>query len=365
MFRKQIKREIKYILAFIVVLILIGVIIERSVDRYMIKTENQVAYKQTIITSENIPIGTQKNISDRYIRIPKWKTKINEINLEDDYMNRSIVITMKGITNQLITNQSIERYSGSNIYTGNPTSNLDDPIKNISIVRQNQDNQYDTVITVSLDKVYAYRIIEDESYVYIDLKSPKEVHERILVIDAGHGGNDSGTYSEGKKYYEKDLNLAIVLKLKDLLDKEDIKVYYTRLEDKKVYLRPRVNLANEVEADLFLSIHCNGSTSSVPNGISVLYDEKSQKQGFNSAIFADICMNEMVKGMNIQNRGLKKGNQIYIIGHSNVPVALIELGFMSNKSDMKMLKSDQNQKEIAAALYKGIMSSFGQLEGAE
>ena len=66
------------------------------------------------------------------------------------------------------------------------------------------------------------------------------MYDRILVIDAGHGGLDSGAVSKDGRIYEKNLNLGIILALKELLDKENIKVYYTRIQDNKVYLRPRV-----------------------------------------------------------------------------------------------------------------------------
>ena len=361
--KEETSKKILYVLCMLIICILVCVILVRSVE-YIVLNESayKQAYKETVITSENIPIIKKNDESARYIRIPKSKDKASEINLEDDYMNSSIIVTLVGLKEQSITNEMIERYSNEILTKGPANSSEDDLVKNIEVTYKSNGNLYDASVTLSFDKIYAYSIYEKDEYIYIDLEAPKDAYDRILVLDAGHGGNDSGTYSTNQEYYEKNINLAIVLKLKELLDKEDIKVYYTRLEDEKVYLRPRVNLANTLEADLFVSVHCNGSTSQTANGSTVLYDELSSKEGFNSSALASNCLEQLVSKIKTVNRNIKKGNDIYIVGHSKVPVALIEVGFMSNSSDMAILKKQKQQQKIAEGIFNGIMLSFEQLE---
>lgn len=110
---------------------------------------------------------------------------------------------------------------------------------------------YDVVL--ELNHVYVHILYEDDNFYYIDLRRPNEVYDKIIVLDAGHGGKDPGALSKDELTYEKEINLAILTKLKELLDKDNIKVYYTKLTDETLFLRPRVTLANEVDCDFLLA----------------------------------------------------------------------------------------------------------------
>jgi N-acetylmuramoyl-L-alanine amidase len=256
------------------------------------------------------------------------------------------------------------------IISANDITNLEkdmdaiDPVKEFNIHYDvvNSSEKYTATIYISLDNIYTHIIYQDAENIYIDLRRPKEVYEKIVVIDAGHGGKDSGTYSRDELNYEKDINLSILLKLKEILDKESFKVYYTRTTDKTIFLNPRVNFANDVEADLFLSIHCNASESPEPYGSEVLYNELDNSEEFNSKRLAEICFEEIKALTKRVNRGLVYGNEMVIIGKANMPVALAEIGFMSNQQDLDFLLQESNQKDIAEALHKTILRSFEESE---
>jgi N-acetylmuramoyl-L-alanine amidase len=241
---------------------------------------------------------------------------------------------------------------------------ISDPVKgfNIEYTKDDSLNLYTATINIALDNIYAPILYQDEDNIYIDLSRPKDVYKKIIVIDAGHGGTDCGTFSKGELYYEKDINLSILSYLKEILDQKDIKVYYTRTTDKTVYLNPRVNLANDLEADFFLSIHCNSNESSVPDGSEVLYNELVQTGGFQSKQLAQICMEEILKVTQKVNRGLVNGSEMVIIKKANMPVALTEVGFMSNQGDLDFLLQDENRKKIAGALYNVIVRAYEELE---
>ena len=217
------------------------------------------------------------------------------------------------------------------------------------------------------------------SYVFFDFKDIRDYFDKVVVIDAGHGGNDNGCMADG--VYEKDLTLEIVKKFKQLTDQNavtEVKEYgntltsmqiagvgkvgffYTRLSDKKVYLRPRREMAEKLGADLFLSVHINSTSSgreSSINGGQVLY-KASDKTG-ESKKFADIVMNQMAEKLGCRKRGAIAGDNIYIVRTAKMPVALAEIGFITNKTEREKLLSDDYQEKTAQALLDAITEYLG------
>lgn len=303
----------------------------------------------------NVETGMIVNqLAEPYLIIEKPESKSYEISLEDLYMERSLRLSIHGLEDK--------SFARGNLSAGNEENTS---IKKVNLVYAYvpESFSYTAVYEVVFDNLYAYQLYEDEEAIYVELWEPSQLYDRILVVDAGHGGNDIGTYSSDMKYYEKDINLSIVKQLKKLLDKEEIKVYYTRLSDEKVYLNPRINLANELKTALLISIHCNSSDSFAAKGCEVLYGTKNQnKLEFDSRTLAELCLNSMTEDGNLANRGLVKNNEIYIIGKSKVPVALIEAGFMSNESDLEFITKKENQEKIAEYIYQAVMKAFSQLE---
>lgn len=250
--------------------------------------------------------------------------------------------------------------------TPTPISELEDAVTNLAVKYTTlADGTIEVELTMDLIKTYAYILDEDENYFFISFVNPHDVYDRIVVLDAGHGGNDSGTCSSDSKYLEKTMNLDMMLKLNEYLgENEDIKVYMTRTTDRKLTLNQRVNLANDVEADLFLSIHCNANLSKSINGTEVLYNDKQNDwNGFNSKKFAMICQEELVRAIGLENRGIVARSQdVHIIGESKVPVALVEVAFMSNKNDMNFLKEEDNRTNAAKGLYQAILRALDMKE---
>ncbi len=297
---------------------------------------------------------TVNQISDKYIKIKKEKDGQADILVQDLYMQRMVRITFENLEEKIYTKQSVS------------FSNLIVEPENIVLnyIYDPQTFLYSAVFDINLDGLYTYKTYESDQSVYIELLNPKEVYEKIIVVDAGHGGNDIGTYAKDMEYYEKDINLSVVLYLKKLLDtQENYKVYYTRLTDEKVYLNPRLNLANDLDADLFLSVHCNGSEYQSASGIEVLYGSVDVESGkFSSKRFAEIALENLSNTIGSKNRGLLKDDGIYIIGNSHTPIALVELGFMSNTQDMKFLAVKKNRKLIAKSLYQTILDACEEMK---
>lgn len=221
------------------------------------------------------------------------------------------------------------------------------------------------VIEITMDRVFEFDTKYDEEYYYIEFIEPKELYDYVLVIDAGHGGQDGGAENSG--ILEKDIDLAIVLALKEMFDaaEENIKVYYTRTDDSNPSYVDRVGLANKSEADLFISVHNNSyKDSSAVRGSAVMYSESFEGK-FTSRRLAEICMEELIAALNSEDRGILEGDSIYIIKNSQVPVALIEVGFMTNWKELALLNSKEYQKKAAEAIYQAVFRALEETSETE
>lgn len=329
-------------------------------------------------------------LGDNFLVVKKPKGKDISLKLKDLYVKHSIQLNLTGIeatmtSDMIIRVRGDELFYGDPVYTEIKTLEIDEEERTseeiitkdygkdlshgITIIDNKvakNDNRIAEQLLIELDTVYAYIIYEDNNCYYIDLRKPSEVYDKILVIDAGHGGKDAGALSKGDKYYEKNINLSIVQELKKLLDKEDIKVYYTRTSDETVFLRPRVTLANAVDCDYFISIHCNANEESSPNGTEVLFYDNKFK-GIKNRSLAALFSDELAKAIPLYKRGIvqKYTEDIFIMDKSVVPTILIEVGYLTNNKDMNYLSSEDNKKAVAQGIYNGILKAYEELPVTE
>lgn len=222
-------------------------------------------------------------------------------------------------------------------------------------------------VALTMDKIVEADYSFDEDYLYLDFFSPRELYDRIVVVDAGHGGGAPGAVSG--THYEKNITLAIVQQIKALFDEADdmdIGVYYTRLDDTNPSLADRVNLANDLHADLFLSVHINSLKGNTGvEGVEVMYNELAPDTAFDTKDFAQICLDEEVAALGAKKRNLINGNKIYIIRNSTAPAALVEVGFMNNPNELAKLSDPGYQKRAAQGLYQAILKSIKHLDKAD
>ena len=216
------------------------------------------------------------------------------------------------------------------------------------------------LIEITMDQVYELDMDYDENYYYFDFLTPHEVYDKVVVVDAGHGGRAPGATKQGIN--EKDIDLGIVLQLKEIFDNSDenIGVYYTRTDDSNPTFDQRVQLANKSQADLFISIHNNSTKSgrmSSTHGTQVMYSESDTKE-LGSKAFAQICLDHVTEALESRDKGLVEGDEIYIIRTSEVPVALIEVGFMTNQEELNLLNSTDYQKKAAEGVYDAVLDAF-------
>ena len=220
----------------------------------------------------------------------------------------------------------------------------------------------------------------------------------VVVLDAGHGGHDSG--NRGNGYYEKNIALSIALKIGKTLEKrKDFKIIYTRKKDVFVDLIQRANIANKADADLFVSIHCDAFTSSKAFGAgtfvlglhenernfkvaqkenSVIFLEEDYEKnydGFNpndpESVISLILMQQtylnqsinlaitiqksFVENLNRKDRTVKQAGFI-VLKYTYMPSVLVETGFLTNRSEGAYLNSSVGQVKMASAIAKAIIN---------
>ena len=177
-----------------------------------------------------------------------------------------------------------------------------------------------------------------------------------IVIDAGHGGSDSGATGNGMA--EKNLTLAIVLAAKRSFDKDSrFQVSYTRTSDTYPSLSQRAKLANNKNADMFLCVHINSASASA-HGTETLWSKSrnsaTQKKGLTSKTLAKAMQSAAVAATGFTNRGLVDRPNLYVLKHTNMPACLIEYGFISNRKESARMKA--NTSAYGKALYKAVVN---------
>ena len=221
---------------------------------------------------------------------------------------------------------------------------------------------------------------------------------RTVVIDAGHGGNDPGAISTDGKLQEKAVVLDIALTLGKMIKDEypDVKVIYTRDKDVFIPLNNRADIANKNHADLFISLHCNSvpknktapsgcetyvmgmsksesnmEVSKRENSVILMEDDYSTTyQGYDpdnpesfiffnlmqnayfeqSLLMAELCQKHLGKGPISTNRGIKQG-ALLVLWRTTMPSVLVELGFITNKSDRSTLATKEKRTQLAGRVF--------------
>ena len=184
----------------------------------------------------------------------------------------------------------------------------------------------------------------------------KATDKGLIVLDAGHGGEDFGTHSVGQPIYqEKYLNLATTQLVKNFLTQFGYKVILTRSDDTFISLDQRALFANEQNPKLFVSIHYNSAPSADAEGIEVFYykeDEDKTRVNQSKALAAAI-LKRTLDNTKAKSRGVKHGNYA-VIRQTNMPAVLIEGGFLTNKDEMEKIKDGAYMKSLALGIAQGI-----------
>ncbi len=200
-------------------------------------------------------------------------------------------------------------------------------------------------------------------------KSKKEENENgkkfVVVLDAGHGGKDPGKVGVDGSI-ESEINLSIVLELKEYLEEYGVEVVLTRKDENGLYaegdtnkkrsdMEKRCDIVNETSPDLLVSIHQNSYSSEGVKGAQVFYYNNS-KDGKN---IAKILQNHLIEEVDSSNgRQSKENSNYYILKNVLCPAVIVECGFLSNYSEAELLGTKEYQQKVAKAIGNGILEYF-------
>ena len=191
---------------------------------------------------------------------------------------------------------------------------------------------------------------------------------KTIVVDAGHGGEDGGAVaSDG--VMEADINLKIALKLQNLLEQSGATVILTRSDENAIYnldkktlrdkknsdIKNRVKIGNNSSADIFVSIHLNKIPQSEYYGWQTFFKDGSE-EGKRLATCIQNNLNEAIQKEN--KRVPLKINNVYIIKHVEIPITIVECGFLSNPEEREQLEDNSYQNKLAWGIYNGVMDYF-------
>ena len=203
--------------------------------------------------------------------------------------------------------------------------------------------------------VASYKLSEWTSDVVKDKVNEIDKSNPVIVIDPGHDGEDPGKVGVND-ILEKDINLQISMKIRDLLEEVGIEVVMTREDDKvpdrkKEDLENRVELINKTRPTLALCVHQNSFTTPDIYGAQVFYHTKTAE-----AEDVALLVQESMRAIDPTNkREVKKNDTYYMLKFSEVPTIIVECGFLTNQTEAQKLTTEEYQNDVAFAICEGIV----------
>lgn len=184
------------------------------------------------------------------------------------------------------------------------------------------------------------------------VRTSGSIRGKLIVVDPGHGGSDPGMLGTTYNTMEKDLNLQTALYVRDYLTAKGARVELTRSRgDQKPSLPRRVQLGHLLGGDAFVSIHYNSSPKKVSGTLTFFYSENDDLR------LARAIENRLQQGIGLKSNGLSFGNY-HILRENSLPATLVELGFLSNRTDESIVRKSSYQKRAAKAIAEGLEDYF-------
>lgn len=267
----------------------------------------------------------------------KDKIDTGSVKLEDHYLDGYFDVTLPG---------NYESNYGYGIYDVKGTV-----VENIEVSTKGGN----TTFRFKQNRISAYEVTDEGDSYAIRVKNPKEVYDKVLLLDAGHGGKDPGTSGNGMQ--EKNLTLTIAQKIEQELQGSGIKVYMTRDSDVYPENSTRAQTANDI-ADLMVSIHINSGPETA-NGTESLYQVHANDSSsrLTSKQLAEILQASMISGTGNTNRGVKLRTDLLILNRTTVPSAIVEVIFITNTGDALKISNPAYQDQVAQAIADGIQEA--------
>ncbi len=275
-----------------------------------------------------------------YLRVPLPQgCKADDIMIENHYMNRELWLFIPT--------------TEENFYADNPISGNRQKIRQGKLELSEEGCR----LIFQLTGLYECRTILENNHLYIDFLPPKEVYDKIVVIDPACGGTDVGAV--GEELQEKDITFEIARNIKEKLDDSDIKVYYTRMSDTNPSEAERIALANDAKADMYIRIEVSAEEDSAVYGTETVYNGDYFIPGFGSVELADCLEREVVTSIKGKAIGLKEADkEDYAISHATVPAAAVCVGYITNRQEAILLGRKEYREKIATGICNAIAQVY-------
>lgn len=298
-----------------------------------------------------IDIYSQKIINMSYHNAYNRKyIKLKGLSLSDQYgkVNGNVKIANNNLITEISFVDPTFRLTAGVLYVN------DDYIEKIQI-RRNEETVRMTIYAKQPLQIYVNST--GSSYTNINLLPENNPYSGCVVIDAGHGGFDPGAVAQ--TVYESKINLSIAKKVEKLLSAEGIKVFMTRDTDDYVGLYERADIANNLNASLFVSIHSNAFTNSSLKGIMTLvYPVSANNSKITGKSLGRTIQRNLVNITGAADRGVIDRPNLVVLNSTKMPAALVECGFMTNPDELKALQSEEYQDILARGIVRGILDTL-------
>lgn len=214
-------------------------------------------------------------------------------------------------------------------------------------------------------------LIAREAAEYVTSKKAEGINPNLVVIDAGHGADDSGKVGINGAL-EKDINLVVALRVKELLEAQDVKVVLTREDDQGMYpkagdnrkmrdMQKRVECINKERPALTISIHQNSYTDESIHGAQTFYYSGSEQ----GKLAAELLQSQLVQTLDPENhRQAKENSSYYLLKNVTYPIVIAECGFLSNSKEAELLCDAEYQEKVAWAIHLGVLRYLNSAEDA-
>ena len=187
---------------------------------------------------------------------------------------------------------------------------------------------------------------------------------RTIVLDPGHGGSDPGGCVDGAPINDAEVGYAVAVRLRSLLEQAGATVVMTREEipsNQKVFMTERIEMNNQLEPDIFISIHGNKAGNGVTTATGAetyTYDGKIYSQKY----LADDLAEKICDGLKVRTnqKSVTKKKNLYVLRMNNHPAVLVECGYLDNPNDLKLLATEEYQQKMAEGIYQGVTAYFNQ-----
>ncbi|EOD00472.1 N-acetylmuramoyl-L-alanine amidase family protein [Caldisalinibacter kiritimatiensis] len=232
----------------------------------------------------------------------------------------------------------------------------------INYILVEEQGDYKT-ITIKYNQNITYKIdskAEDEEIALKFMGKDERFKDKLIIIDAGHGGKDPGATAPTFKVLEKELNLRVAKELNERLKAAGFKTLMIRETDKYIGLYERADIANESNGDLFISIHFNAHPNQDIKGIQTFYCpsyESTVKSEDNFPV-ANAIHQEVLKALNANDMGIRRRPELVVVRETKMVAALVELGFLTNPEEEKKILTEEYQEKAVEGMLNGIIRYF-------